>query len=122
MKPVDQTQFRDQGHHGNCFQACVASILERALDDTPNFAEVYGPYFMKGFREWAVSIGIGAVYLNGCTVWPVGAHSIATGASPRGDFLHSVVWLNRKLAHDPHPSRAGIIGEPREFVLLTAKP
>jgi len=122
MIPVDQTQFRDQGYHGNCFQACVASILERPLDHVPNFSEVHGPYFMRGFRGWLVEQGLGAVYLNGSAVWPVGAHSIATGKSPRGDFLHSVVWLGRKIAHDPHPSRAGIIGEPHEFIILTAKP
>lgn len=122
MVPVDQTQFRSDGHHGNCFQASVASILELPLDSVPNFAEVHGSYFMKGFRAWVAERGLGTVYLNGCATWPGGAHSIATGKSPRGNFLHSVVWFGRRIAHDPHPSRDGIVGDPHEFIILAAKP
>jgi hypothetical protein len=35
MKPIKQTI--DTERHGNCLQACVASILERDLDLVPNF-------------------------------------------------------------------------------------
>lgn len=36
---------------------------------------------------------------------------ILTGKSPRGDWLHSVVWDMSlgKMVHDPHPSRDGIL-------------
>lgn len=37
MKPVDQTQFG--WPHGNCFMACVASIMEVGLDDLPDLYE-----------------------------------------------------------------------------------
>lgn len=40
MKPVDQTTFGFPG--GNCFSACIASLLEMPLDDVP--------YFMHG--DW----------------------------------------------------------------------
>lgn len=34
MKPVMQTTF---GNYGNCFQACLASVLEIPLDSIPEF-------------------------------------------------------------------------------------
>jgi hypothetical protein len=120
MKPVDQTQFRGDAEHGNCVPACVASILELPLEAVPHFAALHGPYFMKQMRAWIEANGFELCYLNGAGTWPAGAHSIATGKSPRGDFLHSVVWKGRKMAHDPHPSRAGLIGEPHEFLLIVA--
>src|SRR5580698_10316009 len=121
MKPVDQTLFRGEGEHGNCVPACVASILELPLDQVPHFAALHGPYFMGQMRQWFEDQGMGLCYLNGCTTWPAAVHSIATGLSPRGTFLHSVVWFGRNMAHDPHPSRAGIIGQPHEFMLITRR-
>ncbi len=41
MKPVDQTTFGHPG--GNCFSACVASLLEMSVDQVP--------YFM-GHDDW----------------------------------------------------------------------
>lgn len=35
MKPIDQTTFGVPG--GNCFSACVASLLELSIDDVPYF-------------------------------------------------------------------------------------
>lgn len=122
MKPVDQTLFRGEGEHGNCVPACIASILERPLDQVPHFAALHGPYFMKQMRQWFEDQGMGLCYVNGNPItYFAGAHCIATGQSPRGDFLHSVVWFGRKMAHDPHPSRAGIAGEPHEFMIITAR-
>ena len=121
MKPIDQTLFRSGTEHGNCVPACIASILEMPLYRVPHFASAYGPYFIKQMREWFERQEMGLMYLNGCATWPAAAHSIATGQSPRGDFLHSVVWFGRKIAHDPHPSRAGIVGEPHEFLVITAR-
>lgn len=40
MKPVTQTTFGDG--KGNCFTACVASILELPIDAVPNFCVDYG--------------------------------------------------------------------------------
>lgn len=37
-----------------------------------------------------------------------------SGPSPRGNGLHhAVVGLNCEIAHDPHPSRAGLAGDPK---------
>lgn len=122
MKPVNQNLFRDESEHGNCVPACIASILELPLEAVPHFASVHGPYFMKQMRKWFEDQGMGLCYLNGGgNVFFSAAHSIATGKSPRGDFLHSVVWKGRQMAHDPHPSRAGLVGTPQEFMIITAR-
>lgn len=121
MKPLDQDLFHDGADEpGNCFQACVGSILELPLEDVPHFVRLYGRSWMKGFRDWLEERGMGAAWMPEGR-HPGGAHCIATGHSPRGEFLHCVVWLNR-LVHDPHPSRAGIVGEPVDYVIITAKP
>lgn len=50
-----------------------------------------------------------------------GVHYIASGKSPRGDFLHSTVHLDGKLVHDPHPSRDGLDGEPTDFEFVVLR-
>ncbi len=46
MKPVDQDSFSDEsaGTHGNCYAACIASILERPLADLREFDRLYLAY------------------------------------------------------------------------------
>ncbi len=46
MKPVDQDSFSDEsaGTHGNCYAACIASILERPLADLAEFDRLYLAY------------------------------------------------------------------------------
>lgn len=125
MTPVDQTLFRGDGEHGNCVPACIASILDLPLAEVPHFAAVHGPYFMQHMREWFENQGMGVCYIDADgrdpIPYPHGVFSIATGKSPRGEFLHSVVWRGRKIYHDPHPSRAGIVGGPKEFMIIAAR-
>lgn len=57
----------------------------------------------------------------GADVWPSAV--IASGPSPRGDWLHSVLadpWTG-SLIHDPHPSDAGLAGDPVDLILLVGK-
>lgn len=129
MIPVDQTVLRSprelDGPPGNCFAACLASLLHLPIEDVPapTLGDVdwsaSGGYWER-IASWLADRGLHMVevdrdrglvetstvgYLTG-----VDWYWIATGLSPRGDFLHSVIFRGRELAHDPHPSRAGLDG------------
>lgn len=135
MKPVDQTRLYDpanQSPPGNCFHACVASILECAIGDVPDEAAHWRPgvvprvswrKFWCEFVPWLRGRGFG--YLE-CTigadadVWLDGVPVIASGPSPRDpDIQHAVVGTFAAgsfiLLHDPHPSRDGLAGAPTSF-------
>lgn len=51
-------------------------------------------------------------------------HVLATGPSPRGDWLHTVVVdaITGELIWDPHPSRAGLAGTPLEVAAIGVTP
>lgn len=122
MKPVDQTKFTSTD--GNCFAACVASIMELGLDDVPDLA---GPEQLDKLETWLKTRGLSYVEvtlrprsgkdgdmlferfgLNGT------GYIIAGGKSPRGDWEHAIVVRvnnadNRvEFIHDPHPDRTWI--------------
>lgn len=108
MKFVDQTTFGEE--NGNCFSACIASILELNIEEVPTFVAEKNWY--KAFTEWLKPRGYYSMY------WNIKDYDesflddfgicILGGQSPRGDFLHAVVAEGRKVIHDPHPSRNGI--------------
>ncbi|UGY15151.1 hypothetical protein HAP48_0042605 [Bradyrhizobium septentrionale] len=113
MKPVDQDKFHDRetGARGNCQQAAVASILELPLHQVPNFHDCEEG-FWAGFNNFVRSRGMAILALrNGdFDYWlrTSGVHYLAYGPAERG-VLHAVVYRGGKLAHDPHPSRAGLL-------------
>lgn len=46
----------------------------------------------------------------------LGGYHIIGGPSPRGGgILHAVVGLNGEVAFDPHPSKAGLAGDPSKW-------
>ena len=104
MQAIDQTTFSEG--LGNCFSACVASILEVSLEDVPFFGA--DELWWARFSEWLEARNLYAVCLkHRAGRAPVGYH-ILSGKSPRGEFLHSVVAKGEDIVHDPHPSRANI--------------
>ncbi len=101
MKQVDQTTFGDD--IGNCFSACVASILHLAIDDVPFFGA--DSLWFQRFADWLAPRGLYPMCIQyNSEHIPVGFY-ILGGKSPRGDFLHAVVANGRTIVHDPHPSR-----------------
>lgn len=116
MKPVQQTKFGKPD--GNCFAACVASVLELHIDDVPN---------PKGAR-WYLEVSAWLASAHGVTMidvaYPVppsqrldGVWCIANGSGPR-ELRHSVVWRNGVLHFDPHPSGHGLVGDPDTLTLF----
>ena len=59
MKPVYQTIFGKT--NGNCFAACIASILEMDLEDVPHFCRGDNPEWMFDLNEWLYQFGLGAL-------------------------------------------------------------
>ena len=122
MKPVDQTKFVPDPYDdecGNCLQAAYASILELPLEDVPHFAAIPGDdgewwfAICRFVREHGYATAL-------CDEPIEGAVGTASGKSPRGDFNHVVVVRGDEMIHDPHPSRAGLDGDPIQFSYLVA--
>lgn len=130
MIPIDQTLFGDGSdgtEPGNCFAACIASLLEVPLSKVPNFCANPEDSWWRGLQSWLRDRGLYAVDMTWGegdekhipeAVWSteyvgVGALLIATGPASRG-HLHAVVVrateTGPELLHDPHPSREGLLG------------
>lgn len=109
-----------QGRPGDCWKACVASILDvKDYDSVPHFVALedwWGETHRyiwettgKSLRKWRDPNHI-----------PDGIeYFIGTGPSPRGDFYHAVI-VDREgnLVHDPHPSGLGILAVEDYFAPL----
>jgi hypothetical protein len=90
MIPVYQTI---DGPDGNCYQACMASILEVPLGEIPTFAG------WRDLRAWLAERGWSLVFgrKDGC--------SIASQQTIRG--IHAVVCFDGEMVHDPSPRPFG---------------
>lgn len=98
------------GHpHGNCFAACIASVMEFDLSMVPNFCSQGESDWVAACNRWLKQYGLSlltVVFKTG-TLLPSGAYYLMAGPSARG-ILHSVVAMNGKMVHDPHPDGTGI--------------
>lgn len=116
-RKVMQTKFKPP--KGNCWAACVASVLEMPLSEMPDveFESTEGmpgdedvKRFWKKWREWLAerNLGLQRMTLGEGHPFPPGI-LIVTGQSPRGPWQHSVVYRDGELAHDPHPEGGGVL-------------
>jgi hypothetical protein len=129
MKPIYQTKFTKP--EGNCFNACVASILECKLEDLPDLYEIEqtGQNWLVGLNNALRPMGYGVVHIPAsaekpCEAYiPKGCHFIASGLGP-GELLHSVVYLQKDdgvdavMVHDPIGPKYRGLKEVRSFQLL----
>lgn len=137
LRPVYQDRHGVPGELrnglGNCFPACVASVMGLGLEEIPHWYEQGGgddQAAFWGFVDWVHGRGWGAVTFD----WPTmpaylhgqlaGAVVILRGLSPRPPHLgHAVVgqldghggW---RMVHDPNEAGGGIVGEPTNAALL----
>ena len=119
MIPVDQTVFGDAG---NCMAAAVASVFELPLVSVP---DLRGDTWWPALINWLYLYRWTPLYVealpNDFTGYCLGLGD----GPPRGDGYdgrrHAVVWGGGPqggIAHDPHPSRGGLIAWPRGYVLF----
>ena len=113
MKPVKQTRLHKGllpiEDRGNCFPACIASILEMEVEYVIQIQQHYdNPKWNYVLADWLNERGY---------VWRLpnegedltDKYVLAIGGSPRFPTeTHVVIYLNGKLAHDPHPDNTGI--------------
>lgn len=113
MIPVDQDKFG--WPDGNCFDACVASILELRLDEVPHFNS-RGEQWYQYLTEWLAERGLEPRFYeydprDPKRYSPPG-YTIVGGVSPRHAGqrrLHACVARDGALVHDPNPARHGLL-------------
>ena len=105
---------------GECVRASYASILELPIDAVPRFDPASlrsGETQRRRERTWLRSKGLSLVELSArvgdelpdevlASLPPV--EHLISGVSPRG-LGHRCVGFGGRIAHDPHPSRAGLL-------------
>ena len=112
MLPVDQTIYGSTD--GNCFSACVASILEISIEEVPRAFGVNNAQFLR----WLAGRGLSATLSHGVDYVPPG-YSIAAGPSKRfAGKMHACVAFDGAVVHDPHPSRDGLPFGVMEYVVI----
>jgi len=133
MKPVHQTEFVVKAEDGsilipgNCFSACIASMLGLPLEDVPTF--VAFPNWLGLANEFVKSFGFELFmsvprFIEYCrSAKDSGYHGyyIATGMGPRG-VEHAVICKDGQIVHDPHPEGGGIDKPTSVFVFLAVDP
>lgn len=107
MTPITQDIFVNdpQGRVGNCLQACIASICDMPLYEVPHFAAMPDDIWFETMCNWLHERGWDFEDFE--TVKDSQDYMLVIGPSPRG-VSHAVIYKDGILAHDPHPSRAGI--------------
>jgi hypothetical protein len=117
MIKVEQTKL---GYpDGNCFSACLASILELSLDEVPCFT---GEDWLSQYNLWLADNNLALVNClykdaEGNVLAPAG-YSILAADSPRGNWKHAVVCFNGNIVHDPHPLREMGLGKRHEWTIF----
>ncbi len=93
MTPVFQTRF---GPDGNCYSACLATLLEVPLWDIPGL----GDNWTRELSDWLRPFQLMPFFLT--LGQPDTGYEIVGQRMP-DDMIHSTVWLDGKIAHDPSP-------------------
>lgn len=132
MKPVMQTKFG--APEGNCFAACIASILELTLEQV-NVPGTEG--WGASLDRWCKNRGYAYLWLDTSSLtaklgngepgwfWSSDLYWIATGPCDREQdgkpLPHSVVFLGDNPVHDPNPAGT-FIKSVDDAVLIFPKP
>ncbi len=122
MIKINQTRFGGLdspiSEQGNCFQACLASILEIPLEqvfDCVQFETALdGTSFEKrpwyvAFNEWLSKFGLASIYLEWKPIQPavttfLGYHMAECQSHTlKNGETHVVVIHNGEVVHDPNP-------------------
>lgn len=109
---------------GDCYRACLASLIPVPYDNIPHFAELYSHDMFREAREWLIDnyhIYTLDIYLNDSQIDMFiipESNCLIFGKSPRNG-RHAVIgkvngW-GIEIIHDPHPSRAGLLAGTRQL-------
>lgn len=126
MKPVEQTITKhdpENGQYGDCFRACIASVLHLNIEEVPHFADKTETFkeamvpcqeFLSRYNLSIISYMFKADSAEEiidlqkqASCWSVSPLTyIIGGISPRG-HSHVVVANTAGDFHDPHPESRG---------------
>lgn len=102
---VTQTRLHSESVNGNCTTACLASVFGGSIDEYDEripFTPDWWNHVEAIFRERGYLV----LQLSPIDGHPSGV-CFVSGLSPRG-VRHLCVMQDGVIAHDPHPSRAGL--------------
>ncbi len=116
MFKVYQTRFGGKDSpvygQGNCFQACVATVLQIPLEEAFNHASYTDDEWFAEFNKWLEQYDLGCIFIEMSEEKPVGT-TIIQGihiAELKSETLyhgvsHAVVMRGHfELFHDPNPN------------------
>jgi hypothetical protein len=119
------------GPRGNCYSACLAMMLGLPISEVPNFCDTPGleedpgPIFQAAAKAWLAARGWGHITVAAhgpfFKRWFSKGFVMAAGMTSRG-FLHSVIYKDGELWHDPHPSHDGLTAVGEVDLLYPLKP
>lgn len=107
-----------EGRPGDCWKACIASLLSvEDYDSVPHFVELGESWWQETHQYVWGQTGKTLYKWHKPELIPEGIeHLIGVGPSPRGDFYHAVIVdRSGQLVHDPHPSRKGLVAVEEYF-------
>lgn len=121
MRPVMQTRGYDptapaNQQRGNCWTACIASLLDLPIEDVPDFVQIDvdgGRNFFNHTMMFLLARGYELHSVDPAA--PGDDYYIQCGLSPRSpaadgqEVHHAVIYLHGELAHDPHPDQTGVL-------------
>lgn len=128
MKPVYQTRFGGLKapfeERGNCFQACVASILEIPLEEAFDCRTWEDETWFDKFNDWLSKYGLVCIAFDHNDKKPLACTEIKGYAIMEcksetlyhGEY-HVVVIKDQEVVHDPNPN-AIRVGECQGFYLF----
>lgn len=115
MIPVYQTMTVANDGQGNCFNACIASILEMPLRDVAQIHPQFEGDYWGAWDDWLATLGMKMVWHRAPKGPPKG-YAIASGMGGRFypddhdlaglEIGHAAVVFNGVLVHDPFPNAA----------------
>ena len=129
MTPVFQTLTISENGQGNCFNACIASLLDLSLQDIPNILPKDPGDWRERWRYWLAEQGYKRETHSPLS--PPEGYSIAVVLTDRvypenhdkagQKIYHACIALDGKVVHDPFPGRSIIteIIHYESFILLS---
>jgi hypothetical protein len=124
LKKVFQTILGTE--HGNCLQACLASILELPLEDCVDVNDSPDELWFEDLQRWLAEFGLSPILLpfdfNLRMAFTDGVF-YRTLLIAIGDVRgrpHACVFKGDILVHDPHPQRNGFDSKPTHALFFCA--
>ena len=128
MIPTQQTILHDpdNGLHGNCFAATLASLSHLTIEEIPSFTNPYS--WKNDLNHWLRQYHL--AYIEIANFPEVCEdHSIkdcyceVSGVTPRSPkVLHATVGIDGKSIYDPHPTQVGLTGPTTTGIFIALQP